>query len=198
MTCSRRRAACAAVLLAVAGLAPAQTILIVTRESLDGQVAARPPRSQEGFMSAMFDFGYVSFDTGPYEPQVDWEGRCYDEPLSIAAEGLADCVVVARIDSRLLLPAGAPVADPPMPEFVSEVSFLLLEVPGGRSLGGGELSLRSPALVKPKSADPTSAGLGSAGGAAAEPRSYEQALLRVGEALAAECLPLLAAQRSRP
>lgn len=168
-----RTAACLALLLTVAGAASAQTVLIVTLETRDGELVSRPYASQEGFMSAMFDFGYISFDTGPYEPAVDWENEQYRELLDIAADGLADFVAVARIDSRV---EGAPRASDesgwPL-QVSSRVRFELLEV-SGRSLGKGQFAIGSGGALDYD-----------------QPSDYRQALFQAGEALARECLRML-------
>lgn len=219
MNDATRKAACLALMLAVAGLAPAQTILIVTSETLDGQSAPRPYRSQEGFMSAMFDLGYISFDTGPYVPQVGWDSGVYDEPLAIATAGLADYLVLARIDSRLRTPVFDPGVPAPLPDIHSEVSFRLLAIPGDSLLGQGQFSLNSlpPREERPDAAEGPGGAQGPDGTAASAQaeqssgpgsttgpvsarvwRVYELWLLRVGEALARQCLPLLRESGASP
>ena len=184
-----RRCACLASLLAASWAAQAQTFLVVTRERLEGEAALPPLFSQEGFMAAMFDLGYVSFDTGPYEPQVDWEGGDYREPVEIAVAGLADYVVAARIDTRLK-GASATAAGGPRPrELESTVRFELLEVADGARRGGGEFSLSTAPADQPE--DETAAAEGRQPVGSRPPIGYRQALFRVGEALARECLRLL-------
>jgi hypothetical protein len=76
-----------------------QTFLIVVKEIRDGEELSRPFASQEGMIAAMFDLGFVSFDTGLYAPSVDWEAREFQEPLDIARQGLAQYILAAEVRS---------------------------------------------------------------------------------------------------
>jgi hypothetical protein len=50
-------------------------------------------------IEGMFDLGFVSFDTGPYAPAVDWEAMDFQEPLAIARQGLAQYLLAAEVQS---------------------------------------------------------------------------------------------------
>lgn len=184
-----RRCACLAILLAASWAAQAQTFLVLTRERLEGEAAPPPLFSQEGFMAAMFDLGYVSFDMGPYEPEVDWEGGDYREAMEIAAAGLADYVAVARVDTRLQGASDTAAGGPRPRELESTVRFELLEVAGGVRRGGGEFSVSTAPADQPD--EMAAAGEAPRPAGSRPPIGYRQTLFRVGEALARECLRLL-------
>ena len=76
-----------------------QTFMILATEIRDGEQLSRPFASQEGMIEGMFDSGFVSFDTGLYAPEVDWAAMDFQEPLSIARQGLARYLLAAEVRS---------------------------------------------------------------------------------------------------
>jgi hypothetical protein len=77
-----------------------QTFMIVATEVRDGEQLSRPFASQEGMIEGMFDLGFVSFDTGLYEPAVDWGEMDFREPLDIARQGWAQYLLAAEVRSN--------------------------------------------------------------------------------------------------
>jgi hypothetical protein len=130
-----------------------QTFLIVVKEIRDGEELSRPFASQEGMIAAMFDLGFVSFDTGLYAPSVDWEAEEFQEPFDIARQGLAQYILAAEVQSvtekRNLGPesgdASATDLEPEL-KIDTSVHYYLLGVEAAGVLGEGEMVLdnRSP------------------------------------------------------
>jgi hypothetical protein len=77
----------------------AQTFMVVATEIRNGEQLSRPFASQEGMIEGLFDLGFVSFDTGPYAPAVDWGAMDFREPLAIARQGLARYLLAAEVRS---------------------------------------------------------------------------------------------------
>ncbi len=130
-----------------------QTFLIVVKEIRDGEELSRPFASQEGIIAAMFDLGFVSFDTGLYAPSVDWEAKEFQEPLNIARQGLAQYIFAAELRSitekRNLSPGADNVSETDLePELKIDtfVHYYLLGVEAAGILGEGEMVFdnRSP------------------------------------------------------
>jgi hypothetical protein len=130
-----------------------QTFLIVVKEIRDGEELSRPLASQEGMIAAMFDLGFVSFDTGLYAPSVDWEAKEFQEPLDIARQGLAQYVLAAEVQSiaekrNLGTQSGNISATDLEPELKIDTSvhYYLLGVEVDGILGEGEMVIdnRSP------------------------------------------------------
>jgi hypothetical protein len=130
-----------------------QTFLIVVKEIRDGEELSRPFASQEGMIAAMFDLGFVSFDTGLYAPSVDWEAEEFQEPFDIARQGLAQYILAAEVQSvtekRNLGPASGDASATDLePELKIDTSvhYYLLGVEAAGVLGEGEMVLdnRSP------------------------------------------------------
>jgi len=150
-----RRTATAVLLFFVLGsvLCFGQTFLIVAKETRDGEELSRPFAGQEGMIAAMFDLGFVSFDTGLYAPSVDWEAKEFQEPLDIARQGLAQYILAAEIRSTTEkrdpgLEPGSASATGPGPELKIDTSvhYYLLGVEAGGILAEAEMVLdnRSP------------------------------------------------------
>jgi hypothetical protein len=123
-------------LLLAAPAAPAETYMLLVEQSLDGEEGPAPEAGLQGLMSAMFDRGHVTFDSGPYRPEADWEGLQFREPLEIAREGGAHYLATVRLAARSL-PAAAGEPAP----FALRGQFHLWDPRSGRLLGGGELEL---------------------------------------------------------
>lgn len=130
-----------------------QTFLIVVKEIRDGEELSRPSAGQEGMIAAMFDLGFVSFDTGLYAPSVDWEAKEFQEPLDIARQGLAQYILAAEVRSitekRNLGPESGNVSATDLePELKIDTSvhYYLLGVEAAGILAEGEMVLdnRSP------------------------------------------------------
>lgn len=130
-----------------------QTFLIVVKEIRDGEELSRPFAGQEGMIAAMFDLGFVSFDTGLYAPSVDWEAKEFQEPLDIARQGLAQYILAAEVRSitkrRNLGPESGNVSATDLePELKIDTSvhYYLLGVEAAGILAEGEMVLdnRSP------------------------------------------------------
>jgi hypothetical protein len=100
----------AILVLGTAG-ARAETFMLLVEELRDGSVAPRPLASEEGIMARMFELGHVTFDSGPYEPEVDWGRLQFREPLGLAREGLAHYLAAIRVQSQTL--GSVPAADGP-------------------------------------------------------------------------------------
>lgn len=150
---------------------PAETFMLLVESSLDGEAGPVPEAGLEGLMSAMFERGHVTFDTGPYRPEADWTRLQFREPLEIAREGAAHYLAAVRLEA-LSLPAAA--GQPP--PFTVRARFFLWDPRGGALLGQGELELdnRGRELEQP----------------------YEALLYRAGELAAGELEGIAA--RSRP
>jgi hypothetical protein len=157
-----RRRLSTVVVLAV-GLAAAchgDTFYIVVQELRDGAPVTPPSAGQQGIMAAMFDLGYVSFDSGRDQPAVDWDRGSFSGPLQIAVEGRADYLLAARVASEVTplprgqrqggaAPAAAPAAEAPQEgqsplRVTTEAHYYLLDVPSGRQLAEGVLATGSP------------------------------------------------------
>jgi len=120
-----------------------QTFLIVVQEIRDGEELSRPFAGQEGMIAAMFDLGFVSFDTGLYAPLVDWEAKEFQEPLDIARQGLAQYILAAEIRSTT---EKRNLGLEPELKIDTSVHYYLLGVEAAGILAEGEMVLdnRSP------------------------------------------------------
>jgi hypothetical protein len=132
-----------------------ETFLVMVREIRDGEELARPFASQEGMLEAMFDLGFVSFDTGLYAPAVDWAAMDFQEPLTIAREGRAQYVLAAEVcsttEKRDLQSEADGAADGDLkPRLVIDTSvhYYLFAVDPATVLGEGELVLDNRAAEK--------------------------------------------------
>jgi hypothetical protein len=123
-------------LLLAASAAPAETFMLLVEQSLDGEEGPAPQAGLQGLMSAMFEAGQVTFDSGPYRPQADWERLQFGESLEFAREGGAHFLATIRLQARSL-PAEAGQPAP----FAVRVQFQLWIPRGGSQLGAGELEL---------------------------------------------------------
>jgi hypothetical protein len=99
-------------------------------------------------IAAMFDLGFVSFDTGLYAPSVDWEAEEFQEPLDIAQQGLAQYILAAEVQSvtekrNLGSESGIASATDLEPELKIDTSvhYYLLGVETAGVLGEGEMVL---------------------------------------------------------
>jgi hypothetical protein len=126
----------------------AQTFMVVATEIRDGEELLRPFASQEGMIEGMFDLGFVSFDTGPYAPAVDWQSLDFREPLDIARQGLAQFLLTAEVrsvtaprDPRSLPPDIGESSAPGLLAIETTVRYHLFDVRSSRPLGEGELLL---------------------------------------------------------
>jgi hypothetical protein len=158
---------CAACLLAL-GLVRSlhgETFLVLVQELRNGEAAPRPFASQEGLMSAMFDLGHITFETGPYEPAADWEAGSFPEPLTLAREGGASYLAALRVDTQV-----APRGQGEGVEIRGRAVFMLFDVASSRLLGQGEMEVSSV----------------SGGGE----MTYEDFLFQTGEKAAREVLAL--------
>jgi hypothetical protein len=123
-----------------------QTFMIVATEIRDGEELQRPFASQEGMIEQMFDSGFVSFDTGLYEPAVDWRAGEFEEPLAIARQGLAQYLLAAEVVSETepRFPADKQSGTQesgrePVLKIITKVQFYLLDVRSQTLIGRGEL-----------------------------------------------------------
>ena len=141
----------AALALLWAGIGPpahGDTFLVIVEEFRDGEAVEIPLASQEGLMSGMFDLGHITFETGEYRPEMDWESLEFSEPLLLAREGLARYLAVARVfaEARPRGPGGlfGPEAAPlEGMEITARASYLLFDAATSRLLGRGELAASS-------------------------------------------------------
>jgi len=125
----------------------AQTFMIVATEIRDGEEPGRPFPSQEGMIEGMFDLGFVSFDTGPYAPAVDWGSMDFGEPRAIARQGLAQYLLVAEVrsvtEARDLSTVKNHTGESPaqgMLKIQTSVRYCLFEVRSAKPVGRGEKS----------------------------------------------------------
>ena len=123
-------------LLLAGASSPAETFMLLVQTSLDGQESPAPQAELEGLMSAMFDLGHVTFDSGPYRPEADWDRLRFPEPLEIAREGGAHYLATVR-----LLAASLPADAGEPPAFAVEARCHLWDARGGLLLGEGGLAL---------------------------------------------------------
>jgi len=124
-------------LVLLAALAPAETVMLLVDERLDGEPAARPLASLEGLMAGMFEAGFVTFDPGPYQPEADWERQQFAEPLELARDGAAHYLATVRVESRTL--EGGEAHPPAV--YRALAAFCLWQTGSGQLLGRGELAL---------------------------------------------------------
>jgi len=141
----------AALVLLCTGIhAPAHgdTFLVIVEEFRDGEAVEVPPASQEGLMSGMFDLGHITFETGEYRPEMDWDSLEFSEPLLLTREGLGRYLAVARVfaEAHPREPGGltgseaAPTAGT---QIAVRASYLLFDARTSRLLGRGELTASS-------------------------------------------------------
>jgi hypothetical protein len=142
-----------------------ETFLVLVQELRNGEAGPRPFASQEGLLSAMFDLGQITFETGPYQPAVDWEGHSFAEALALARQGGARYLATLQVDTQVV-----PQAEGNGVEIRGRAIFLLFDAAGSRLLGQGEMEISSTA----DGGEPT----------------YEDFLFRTGENVAREVLKL--------
>ncbi len=164
------------VLLFCSVVCSGETFLVITEEIRDGEDQSRPYSSQEGIISAMFDRGYISFDTGMYSPALDWHTEDFQESLAIARQGLADFLVAAQVHSLTEVIGGsedsaASAADPVL-GIQTTVHYYLFTVDSAELLGQGEITLDNS-------------------DAETQEYRYDQFLFFVGENIASEILRAL-------
>jgi hypothetical protein len=123
----------------------AQTFMIVASEVRNGEALTRPFASQEGMIEGMFDLGFVSFDTGPYAPAVDWGTLDFAEPLVIARQGLARYLLAAEVrsiteprDPKTLPPDTGESPAQGLLKIETSVEYHLFDVRSKTSMGRGE------------------------------------------------------------
>jgi hypothetical protein len=114
---------------------PAQTYMLLVEQTLDGQVQEDPAvqAGLQGIMSGMFERGQVTFDSGPYRPEADWEHLRFSEPLSLAREGMAHYLATVRFEA-----SSAPGEEA---AFSVQASFQLWSAFDGSMLGEGAFSV---------------------------------------------------------
>jgi hypothetical protein len=124
----------------------AQTFMVVATEIRDGEEIGRPFPSQEGMIEGMFDSGFVSFDTGLYAPEVDWQGMDFQEPLDIARQGLARYLLAAEVrstteprDPKTLPPDTGESPAQNMLKIETSVRYYLFDVRNPAPIGRGEV-----------------------------------------------------------
>ena len=163
-----------------------QTFMIVAREIRDGEELSRPFASQEGMIEGMFDLGFVSFDTGLYDPAVDWRFLDFQEPLDIARRGLAQYLLAADVRSyteprNQATAESANAQVPPEPALKIRVSvrYYLFDVRASVALGEGEIVLDNDSADK--------AGL-----------TYSEFLHSAGRKVAARGIDLMRATTGKP
>jgi hypothetical protein len=135
-------------LIIVSASCRGETFFIVVSEIRDGEELKRPSPSQEGIIEAMFDLGFVSFDSGHYRPAADWTTMDFREPLAIARQGLAQFILAAEVRSvtRQREPGAAQQdsgrrdSDPPL-AIDTSVRYCLFEVSGAALLAEEEMEL---------------------------------------------------------
>jgi hypothetical protein len=170
----------AALALLWAGLAAVShgdTILVVVEEFRDGEPLEQPLASQEGLMSGMFDLGHITFETGLYRPQMNWDDLDFAEPLRLAREGLARYLAVAQVFADLLPPSDSASSLPAGVEITVRANYMLFDAGSGRLIGRGDLSGSSTAGERDL--------------------RYDQFLFMTGERLARRITELLPESRSR-
>lgn len=125
----------------------AQTFMIVATEIRDGEQLSLPFASQEGMIEGMFDSGFVSFDTGLYVPAVDWGAMDFQEPLTIARQGLARYLLAAEVRSitepRDLNSVKSYTGESPVQgllKFETSVRYYLFDLRGSAPIGEGEVT----------------------------------------------------------
>jgi hypothetical protein len=126
-----------------------ETFLVVVQEYRGGDRQELPLASMEGLMSAMFDLGHITFETGLYRPRMSWDDLQFAEPLRLAREGGAGYLAVVRVFGEPRLPASAPegseteAPELSQREFSARAEYLLLNARTSTLLGRGELTVSS-------------------------------------------------------
>jgi hypothetical protein len=126
-----------------AAQAGAETFMLLVEELHDGSAAAQPLASTEGLMARMFELGHVTFDSGPYVPEVDWGRLEFQEPLSLAREGRAHYLAAIRVKAQTL----GSVPDPEGPsgrmlaQLQARALYYLWNAQDGTLLAQGEYTL---------------------------------------------------------
>ncbi|MBN1836426.1 MAG: hypothetical protein JW820_11290 [Spirochaetales bacterium] len=138
----------AALALMGAGLAApvhGETLLVLVEEYRNGEALEVPLASQEGLMSAMFDLGHVTFETGQYRPSMDWDTLEFAEPLRLAREGRGAYLAAVRVFAELqpaereaLFGAGAVPAEGIRVSV--QAQYLLFDAETSRLTARGELT----------------------------------------------------------
>jgi hypothetical protein len=126
-----------------------ETFLVIVEEFRGGDALEPPLESQEGLMSAMFDLGHITFETGRFRPQMSWNGLDFAEPMRLAREGSARYLAAVRVFTALHRPvdrSGDPGGNAPLVEGVeitSRAEYLLFDTETSRLLGSGEVTASS-------------------------------------------------------
>jgi hypothetical protein len=158
-----------------------ETFFVLVSEIRDGKELGRPSASQEGVIEAMFDLGFVSFDSGPYRPAVNWTTMDFREPLAIARQGLAQFILAAEVRSvtERRVPAAPQQAErgsDPQLAIGTSVRYRLFEVSSAAVLAEEEMEMDN-------SAEQT------------RYLSYYEFLHSVGREIAARCIERLKTSR---
>jgi hypothetical protein len=126
-----------------------ETFLVVVEEFRGGEALEPPLASQEGLMSAMFDLGHITFETGMYRPEMSWNGLQFSEPMRLAREGSARYLAVVRVFAEiypLVERSEDPGGNAPTGEGLeieSQAEYLLFDAESSRLLGRGEVTASS-------------------------------------------------------
>ena len=123
--------------------ARSETFMLLVEELRDGSAAGRPLASEEGIMARMFELGQVTFDSGPYTPQADWNRLEFQEPLELAREGRAHYLAAIRIHSQTLgsVSAAEGPAQRSFAQIRAQARYYLWSAPSGKLLWSGESAL---------------------------------------------------------
>ena len=121
------------------------TFLIVTEEFRNGDYIEAPTPSQEGVMSAMFDLGHITFETGMYRPEMEWDRLAFAEPMLIARQGGARFLAAVRVFAEVAPRRDGPDQSADAPPFggreiTSRAEYLLFDAETSLLLGRGELT----------------------------------------------------------
>jgi hypothetical protein len=126
-----------------AAQAQAETFMLVVEELCDGSAAGQPLASEEGLMARMFELGHVTFDSGPYRPEMDWGRLEFGEPLSLAREGRAHYLAAIRVQAQTL--GSVPAADGPpgrtLAQLQAQARYYLWNAQNDTLLAEGEYTL---------------------------------------------------------
>ncbi len=123
--------------------AQAETFMLLVEELFDGSAEGQPLASEEGLMARMFELGQVTFDSGPYRPEVDWGRLEFAEPLSQAREGRAHYLAAIRVQAQTL--GSVPAADGPpgrmLAQLRAQARYYLWNAQDDILLGQGEYAM---------------------------------------------------------
>jgi hypothetical protein len=125
------------------------TILAIVEEYRAGDLQGTPSASQEGLMSAMFDLGHITFETGLYRPEMSWERMQFAEPLRLAREGGAGYLAVVRVfaesNARAAVEGGTgdQLSEGRRLDLTTRAEYLLFDADSSTLLGRGEVQTSS-------------------------------------------------------